>query len=63
LVAAPAAPHSIELACSSTSGVIVENPHHPIDIYAHAEGYAYLASEWIADDLTSPPIVVLERYH
>ena len=42
---------------------IVENPHHPIDIYAYPEGYAYVASEWAADDVGSSPIIVLERHH
>ena len=42
---------------------IVENPDHPIDIYAYPEGYAYVASEWVADELDSSPIIVLERHH
>ena len=42
---------------------IVENPEHPIDIYKYPDDYAYLASEWIADGLGSPPIIVLERHH
>ena len=42
---------------------IVENPRHPIDLYSYPEGYAYVASEWVADELSSPPIVVLERHH
>jgi hypothetical protein len=42
---------------------IVEDPHRPIDIYAYPEGYAYVASEWIADPLASTRIIVLERHH
>jgi hypothetical protein len=42
---------------------IVENPRHPIDIYAYREGYAYVASEWAAPELGASPIIVLERYH
>jgi hypothetical protein len=41
----------------------VENPHHPLDIDAYPEGYAYVASEWLADDMGSSPIIVLERHH
>lgn len=42
---------------------LVENPHHPIDIDAYPEGYAYVASEWVPDALGSSPIIVLERHH
>lgn len=42
---------------------IVEDPARPIDIYAYPTGFAYVASEWTADDPTSPPIIVLERHH
>ena len=42
---------------------IVEDPHRPIDIYAYPEGYAYVASEWVGDELGSSPIIVLERHH
>ena len=31
--------------------------------YAYPEGYAYVASEWAADDVGSSPIIVLERHH
>jgi hypothetical protein len=42
---------------------IVEEPENPVDIYAYPEGYAYVASEWVAAEPASPPIVVLERHH
>ena len=42
---------------------IVENPHQPVDIYTYPEGYAYVASEWVADGLGASPIIVLERHH
>ena len=42
---------------------VISNPHHPIDIYTYPEGYAYLASAWVPDDVDSLPIVLLERYH
>ena len=42
---------------------LVDDPSRPIDVYAYPEGYAYVASEWAADEAGFAPLVVLERHH
>jgi len=42
---------------------LVDEPERPFDIYHYPQGYAYLATEWLAADPLVPPIVVLERHH
>ena len=42
---------------------LVEHPEHPIDVFVYPEGRAFVASEWVTDDLVSSPIVLLECYH
>jgi hypothetical protein len=42
---------------------LVSDPGRPFDIYHFPEGYAYVASEWAAEDPASRPIVLLERHH
>ena len=42
---------------------IVEHPENLIDIEAYPEEYACVASEWVAEESTSSPIVLLEQHH